>query len=102
MTAHEIYELLVGEIGIPHDTALHTLTRCQIGQVIRGYRRRAHTQYDVTRWLIWSISSMMGGKADSPQELIEFPWEKEPREDDTDALLKMVEDAQEYNRSKGF
>jgi hypothetical protein len=41
---------------------------------------------------------MMGGKADSPQELIEFPWEKEPKADDTDALLKMVEEAQEYNR----
>lgn len=91
----------MGEIGVPHDTALHTLNMCQIKQIIRGYRKRSRTQYDVTRWLIWSISSMMGGKADSPQELIEFPWEKEPKADDTDALLKMVEEAKAYNESHG-
>jgi hypothetical protein len=39
-TAHDIYQLLVGEIGIPRHEFLYEIQFWEVRRIIRGYRRR--------------------------------------------------------------
>lgn len=94
--------MLVGEIGIPHHTALYDLTMVDIHLAIRGYRRRERTQYINTRWLIFSIAKMMGGAKDidTPEEFCPFGWEsqsKEKQEEDKEQLQRLLEEARQHN-----
>lgn len=92
----------MGEIGINEAQALHDLDMCSIRQIVRGYRRRERTQWLTTRWLSWTIQAMLGGKVDSPEELVRFSWERHNTSDeDIAALKKMVEEAREYNNRLG-
>ena len=71
LNAHEQYELLVGEIGIEHQTALYELRLWQILSIIRGYRHKEHTAWRMTRWQTWWILQGLGAKSISePEDLL--------------------------------
>ena len=95
----------MGEIGIPHHTALYDLTMCDIHLLIRGYRRRERTQYINTRWLIFSIGKMLGGikDIDSPEDFCPFTWETQTPQSEADKqrekeqLHRLLEEARQHN-----
>ena len=93
----------MGEIGIPHHTALFDLTMVDIHLLIRGYRRRERTQYINTRWLIFSIAKMMGGAkdVDTPEDFCPFSWEnytdKQSKEEEEEQLQRLLEEARQHN-----
>lgn len=68
----------MGEIGIDRRTFLYELKHWEILSIIRGYRRRAHTDWETTRWQTFLIAKMMGAKnmGDAPDEWFPLPWEK--------------------------
>ena len=69
--------MLVGEIGIPRKEFLYQLYLWEINSIVRGYRKRARTTWEATRWQTYLILRAMGAKLRSEQELQIFPWEKE-------------------------
>lgn len=93
--------MLVGEIGIPHDTFLYSLKHWNIACIIRGYRRSQHPLWESSRLNAFFTMSAFANLKESgirnDRDLITFPWEKEvvtrkkPNEDEVaemQALLK--------------
>ena len=74
----------MGEIGVPHHTALHELENWQIQQIITGYHRRHRDLLSLTRWQTFNLMvAQVGGKQLSsagihtPADLLKFPWDVE-------------------------
>ena len=81
----------MGEIGIPHATALHDLRFWQIQQAIDGNNRRHRDAWSMTRWQTYYLmAAQCGGEnlsksgIHSPIDLIRFPWDTDT-DDDTPA-----------------
>ena len=72
----------MGEIGIPHHTALHELDNWQIQQVITGYNRRNRELLSIVRWQTHNLmAAQVGGKElakngiNSATDLLPLPWD---------------------------
>lgn len=92
----------MGEIGIPHATALNDLRFWQIQQAIDGYNRRHRDAWSMTRWQTYNLmAAQCGGDnlkksgINAPTDLIQFPWEKldtppETSQADIDELQELM------------
>lgn len=49
----------------------------EVQHLLNGIRRRYRPTWEVTRWLGWIVSKLMGSKIDSPEDMAQFPWEIE-------------------------
>lgn len=92
----------MGEIGIPHHTALHELDNWQIQQVITGYNRRNRELLSIVRWQThYLMAAQVGGKAlaeagiHGPTDLLKFPWDTdttpELTQEDVDDIVAELE-----------
>ena len=95
----------MGEIGIPHATALHDLRFWQIQQAIDGYNRRHRDDWSMTRWQTYYLmAAQCGGKnlsksgIHSPIDLIRFPWDTDIDDDDTPAAGQPTAEEVEHLR----
>lgn len=81
MTAHQHYQLLVGEVGIPRRQYLYELQWWEIRATLNGYRQRQRPYWEMARWIAWAAAHCMGGKnIPTMQRWAEFPWEREAKE----------------------
>lgn len=89
----------MGEIGVDRHTFLYELKHWEILSIIRGYRRRAHTAWETTRWQTFLIAKMLGAKdiGNSPAEWHPMPWEKEAHA----ANIPTDEEIEEMRRKYG-
>ena len=67
----------MGEVGIARNEFLYELRLWEINAIVKGYRKRARTTWEATRWQTFCILCSLGSKITSPQELQRFPWEME-------------------------
>lgn len=74
----------------------------EVQRYIDGLRRRQRPDWETTRWLGWVVSRIMGGKAEAPDELMTFPWEKETRdpEKDAEAIKALLDQCRKENERK--
>ena len=86
----------MGEVGIPRSEFLFELRLWEINAIIRGYRRRAHTLWEATRWQTFCIVGALGAGKDfsRPSDLMAFPWEDEqselPTEEEIDEMTELL------------
>lgn len=86
----------MGEVGIPRSEFLYELRLWEINAIIRGYRRRAHTLWEATRWQTFCIVQALGAGKDfsRPSDLMAFPWEDEqselPTEEEIDEMTELL------------
>ena len=114
MTAHELFQLLVGEIGIERNVFYYELRWWEVKSIVRGYRKRSRTFCTMLRWS--TFMQMNTGMADlkkagiyEPQDLIKFPWEteeKQPEEQWTDEDIQrerewLIAKNKEYSEKSG-
>lgn len=59
MTAHDIYELVVGEIGVHRNTFLYDLVFWEVRRIIRGYRRRDRTTNQLLAECVYATTFSM-------------------------------------------
>lgn len=104
MNAHELYELLVGEIGIERGQFYFVLPFWEISAIVTGYRKRERTLCDLTRWQTFWIMNCIGDPTKAgiynPSDLLSFPWDKEreerPMSEDEEQRIR--EELQRINR----
>ena len=78
----------MGEIGIDRHEFLYELKLWEINAIVKGYRRRAHTQWESVRWQTFLILCALGAKnIHHPDDIQKFPWEVED-EDDGDEVTE--------------
>lgn len=86
--------MLVGEVGIPRREFLYELRRWEIDAIIRGYRRRARTAWETTRWQTFCIVTSMGAKFNNEKELRTFSWDHEDEipitEDEAEDMMELM------------
>lgn len=105
MTAHEQYQLLVGEIGTPRGDYLYELPFWEILLITRGYWRRFHPGWEQARLIAHQVHYCMGvpkgETAKGVEEWIPFSWEKSPdvTEENVQDILEKI---REENRKNGF
>ena len=82
-----MYEILVGEIGIPPDK-FHDLAWWEIRSIIRGHNRRHRDLWSASRWSTYNIMlSFCGSDAlkksgiNGPADLIKLPWDTVQKEE---------------------
>ena len=75
----------MGEIGFPRKEFLFDIRWWEARRIIRGAEARTRQLWSVTRWQTYFIMSAQVGSEgmrksniNSPRDLIEFPWEKDP------------------------
>ena len=78
MCAHDAYQLVVGEIGIPREQFLYDLEFWEVRAIIRGYRRKQETEWAQLRWqTFWLMHNGMVdlGKVGihQPSDLMQLP-----------------------------
>lgn len=102
-SAHEQYGFFVGEVGIDEHRLLHELELWQLQQISSGYGRRHRSDWLRSRFLTWVIARCNGSKAESPEEMFEFLWEREEREEQENSdeniaeLMQLVEECRREN-----
>ena len=85
-----MYELLVGEIGIPHHTFLYELKFWQVRRIIRGYRRRNTLTHQMLAEVVFSsIYTMRDPKGKTVKDL--FPALFEDEDEDVSPPLTEAE-----------
>lgn len=82
----------MGEIGIDRHQFLYELQRWEISAIVRGYRKRAHTAWETTRWQTFWILSALGAKYRSCTDLVQFPWETDEPEQITPDEAEQMKD----------
>ena len=99
MTAHERYQMFVGEIGIPRREYLYELKFSDIVLIQRGYASRSRGMWSATRWQTYRImeafvgsEGMIKANLNSPKDLMEFPWEKDAPPPLTDDEVKQIQE----------
>ena len=108
MTAHERYQYLVGEIGVPRREYLYEMQYWEILLIVRGYSRRHRDIWSAIRWQTFSLMCVQADlkKAGiySPTDLIRFPWDNSDSDgpggltpDDIEELQRQM---QEYNSQR--
>lgn len=105
---------LVGEIGISRIEYLYTLDYVDIIQIERGYERRNAHLWSATRWqTYYTMLSACGSEGMekagiySPMDLMTFPWERNPNNEESEGTIltdeqvqKMKEDMQRFNEEQ--
>ena len=91
----------MGEIGFPRREFLYDIRWWEARRIIRGAEGRTRQLWSAARWQTYFIMSAQVGSEgmrksniNSPRDLIEFPWEKEPapaitEEEATELLAEM-------------
>ena len=82
MSAHDLYEIVVGEIGRAQHEFLYELKAWQLQAVIRGYYRRSRDMWSAMRWQTYnlmcvSMADLKKAGIYKPTDLIKFPWDKD-------------------------
>lgn len=67
----------MGKGGVDPEYFKYKMTLSEAALYMDGLNMRDRTAWGTTRWLIWTISKMVGGKAGSPEDIIRFPWERD-------------------------
>lgn len=94
----------MGEVGIPRSEFLYELRLWEINAIIRGYRRRAHTLWEATRWQTFCIALALGAGKDfsRPSDLMAFPWEDEqselPTEEEIDEMTELLNNINSHEK----
>jgi hypothetical protein len=82
MTANDLFQLFVGEIGIPRREFLYDICFWEARRIIRGYRNRYRDMWTAMRWHAFNLMSAMPycdlQKAGirNPTDLMKFEWDK--------------------------
>lgn len=82
MTAHDLYEIVVGEIGRSQHEFLYDMCAWQLRLCIRGYYRRNRDMWSAIRWQTYnlmcvSMADLKKAGIYRPTDLIKFPWDKD-------------------------
>ena len=81
MTAHERYQMLVGEIGIPRREYMYELRHVDMLLIIRGYFNRKHSDWEQARFIAYHVHYCMGVSKNETVPIVEkwhpFPWEQD-------------------------
>ena len=112
MSVHELYRLLVGEIGIQRHEFWFELTWREVRAIIDGYNRRRRDGWEQARLIAYHVAYCMGvpeGKtAPLLTEWLPFYWDRQATANDGDddspaPTPSMVADLrrlmEEYNRA---
>jgi hypothetical protein len=95
----------VGEIGFPRREFLFDIRWWEARRIIKGSEARTRQLWSATRWQTYFImSAQIGSKGmresniNSPRDLIEFPWEKEPAPELTEEeAAELLEEMKAFN-----
>ena len=111
MTANDLFQLFVGEIGIPRREFLYEISFWEARRILRGYRNRYRDMWSAVRWHAYRIIGAMPyvdlhkNGINSPRDLIQFPWDNDnaPKactatEDDIEEMQQILKD---MNKKKG-
>lgn len=98
MTAHELYQLIVGEIGISRTDFLFGIECWEAQRIVKGYRNRNRLQCELLRLCAYSsFFSMRGNKEGvTPSEWLTLPWEKDvknesmPTDEEINQLRELI------------
>lgn len=110
-SAHEIYKLLVGEIGYNRNEFLYDLKLWEIRAIIKGYRNRAHDMWESARLNAYYIMSATANLRKSgiyrDTDLIRFPWERitagggdQPTKEEVEKMREMMRQENEQLQQK--
>lgn len=92
----------MGEIGIDRETFLYKLEWWEIVAITKGYRKRARTFCEISRWQTFMLMNVQADLSDTsisePKDLLTFSWEKENGDDVTDnEAAQMLEELKQLN-----
>lgn len=98
MSAHEQFQVLVGEMQQPRLEYLYEMSYCEIILISRGYWRRYRTSWRQARMIAYYVRYCMGvGKDETVKtesEFYPFPWEREthiPTEEERNEILSEID-----------
>ena len=90
----EIYQLIVGEIGIERRTFLYDIQFWEVRRIIKGYRRRDMLKLQLMAECTYAaMYAMRDPKGMTPQKM--FPDLFKPEDDDTPAPEITEQDAKD-------
>lgn len=110
MTANDLLELFVGEIGFPRREFLYEISFWEARRIMRGYRNRYRDMWSAIRWHAYRImgaipyTDLEKAGIRRPTDLIKFPWDNDnlpevemPSEEDTEEILEILRQEKEKN-----
>lgn len=110
MTANDLYQLFVGEIGFPRREYLYEISFWETRRILRGYRNRYRDMWSAFRWHAYRIMGaipyvdLRGNGIFGPTDLIKFPWDKEAIEEpeipDEETVKEMMQYIKQENAKK--
>lgn len=105
MTAHDLYEIVVGEIGRSQHEFLYEMCAWQLRLCIRGYYRRNRDMWSAIRWATYnlmcvSMADLKKAGIYKPTDLIKFPWDTDnsidlPNQDEIEELRRSIQEENE-------
>lgn len=93
ITAHELYEIIVGEYGVPRHEFLYDLRLWEILAIQRGGSRRSRANWEAARFIAFTSAKAAGAKSlQSMRDMLTFPWEEEDEDEDepTDEEIEAI------------
>jgi hypothetical protein len=108
MTAYDLYQLFVGEIGIPRHEFLYELQYWELVKIAKGYQARSRNMWSAIRWQTFTLMNVqVGGKEMrskrifTPKDLLPFPWDnKEAASPLSEADRQELQDLIDNERKK--
>lgn len=110
MTANDLYQLFVGEIGFSRREYLYEISFWETRRILRGYRNRYRDMWSAFRWHAYRIMGaipyvdLRGNGIFAPTDLIKFPWDKEnmkePEIPDEETVKEMMQYINQENAKK--
>lgn len=114
MSVHELFRMLVGEIGISRREFWYELTWREVRAIVDGYKRRRRDGWDQARLVAYHVAYCMGVPEGKTVPLITewlpFNWDRQSESDDTDGnddlpaptpsiVKNLRRQMEEYNRA---
>ena len=102
MSVHELFRLLVGEIGISRHEFWYELTWREVRAIIDGYNRRRRDGWEQARLIAYHVAYCMGvpeGKTAPLQtDWLPFYWEKPTGTQKPTSMIpkKVVDELQDF------
>ena len=99
--ALDIYQLLVGEIGVDREDFLYRMAFWEVRRTVMGYRERQKAAWEVARWQTFWL--MQVGMADTSKvnfdDLLRLPWDKgeKANEPSLEDINRLREELRAYN-----